>query len=241
MNFDNFFMHSNCSQCSSNPCHCNSQQFRKAIRAIEIPHHHSHGCMIGPTGATGFTGSTGATGDTGETGAAGGGALIPFSSGIPVKLTIDLFGLSGTPSLIGFGSSAPNISLIGTTIDLTGGHDVLLNFAFSVPRAGTITSLSAFFSTTAALAPIGEIITITAQLYASATPDNIFVPVPGATVTLAPSLTGIVSAGTTSSGITTGLSIPVTPQTRLLMVFSATSLFNPFTVEGYASAGLAIS
>ena len=45
------------------------------------------------------------------------------------------------------------------------------------------------------------------------------------------------------SGITTGLSIPVTAQSRLLMVFSATSsglsLIN--TVVGYASAGIEIA
>lgn len=152
-------------------------------------------------------------------------------------------GLAGTTSLIGFGSSATGISLVGGVIDLTGTLvGPLINFAFSAPRAGTITSIAAYFSNTIALALVGTTITITAQLYSSDTPDNTFTAIPGAVVTLAPPLTGIVGLGAISNGITTGLSIPVTPQTRLLLVFSATAagvtLIN--TVTGYASGGLSI-
>jgi superfamily II helicase len=48
--------------------------------------------------------------------------------------------------------------------------------------------------------------------------------------------------GTISNGITTGLNIPVAPQTRLLMVFSATAAGTTLitTVAGYASAGVNI-
>lgn len=140
---------------------------------------------------------------------------------------------------MGFGNSSSSSSNLGSTIDLT----TSLNFAFSVPRDGTITSIAAYFSTSAALTLIGSTITITAQLYQSTTPNNIFSPIPGAVVTLAPALTGIVAIGLTSSGITTGLSIPVTAQTRLLLVYSCTaaglSLVN--TVSGYASAGVNIN
>jgi len=90
---------------------------------------------------------------------------------------------------------------------------------------------------------VGSTVTITAQLFQSTTPNDTFTPVVGAVVTLAPALTGIVAIGTTSNGTTTGLSIPVTNQTRLLLVFSITatglSLLN--TVTGFASAGIAIS
>lgn len=152
-------------------------------------------------------------------------------------------GLVGTTSLLGFGSSATGVSLVGGAIDLTGtALGPLINFAFSVPRDGTITSISAYFSNTVALALVGTTITITAQLFSSTTPDNTFTPVPGALVTLAPALTGIVSLGDTSNGITTGLAIPVTAETRLLLVFSATAdgvtLIN--AVTGYASGGLTI-
>ncbi|WP_334293931.1 hypothetical protein [Enterocloster lavalensis] len=65
----------------------------------------------------------------------------------------------------------------------------------------------------------------------------------GVVVTLAPALTGVISIGSLSNGLTSGLSIPVTAGTRLLLVFSTTasgvSLVN--TVAGYANAVLAIS
>ncbi|MBY0024284.1 collagen-like repeat preface domain-containing protein [Paenibacillus polymyxa] len=200
--------------------------------------------LAGATGATGVGGATGATGVTGVTGATGSGAIIPFASGGPAILTTIAGGLIGTTSLIGFGSSATGISLVGGIIDLTGTLvGPLINFAFSVPRGGVITSIAGYFSTTAALTLLGSSVSITAQLFSSPTPNNTFIAIPGATVTLTPPLTDIVALGTTSSGIATGLAIPVTAQTRLLMVFSATatgiSLVN--TVVGYASAGVTIT
>ncbi|WP_082461509.1 exosporium glycoprotein BclB-related protein [Pedobacter sp. PACM 27299] len=171
-----------------------------------------------------------------------GGAIIPFASGLPLTMTTIAGGLVGTTGVVGFGSSASGVNLLSGTIDLTGAAGTLLNFAFSAPRSGTIKSMSAFFSTTAALSLIGTTVSINAQLYQSTTPNNSFTAVPGALVTLAPPLTGIISLGTTANGITTGLSIPVTAQTRYILVFSATasglSLLN--TVVGYASAGLSI-
>lgn len=170
--------------------------------------------------------------------AAGGSAIIPYASGTPVVMTTIAGGLVGTTSVVGFGISAPGISLIGGAIDAT----TLTNMAFSVPRDGTITSISGFFSNTVALALIGATITLQAQLFSAPEGSNMFSPVPGAVVTLAPSITGIASIGTTASGQSTGLSIPVTAGTRLLLVYSATAtgitLIN--TVTGYASAGVAI-
>lgn len=196
----------------------------------------------GETGPTGATGVTGATGSTGATGEPGSGAIIPYASGLPVTLTTIAGGLAGIPAFIGFGGAAEGTSVLEESINLIGGPGVFLNVAFSMPRDGIITSIEAYFSTTAALSLVGTTVTITAQLYSSATPDNIFILVTGATVTLAPALTGILAVGTTSNGIVTGLSIPVTAETRLLMVFSATaagvSLIN--TVAGYASAGVSI-
>jgi len=199
--------------------------------------------VAGPTGPTGAQGITGPTGSTGITGPTGSSAIIPFASGGPAVMTTVAGGLVGTTSVLGFGSSATGISLSGGTIDLTGNVlGPIINFAFSAPRDGTITAIAAYFSTTLALSLLGSTVTITAQMYSSTTPNNIFTAIPGAIVTLAPPLTGVVSLGSISNGITTGLSIPVTAQTRLLMVFSATatgtSLIN--TVVGYASAGLTI-
>jgi BclB C-terminal domain-containing protein len=197
----------------------------------------------GATGGTGITGATGIAGVTGATGATGSGAIIPFASGTPTALTTVLGGLLNTSSVIGFGSNAAGLTIVGGTIDLTGAAGLLINEAFSVPRAGVITSIAAYFSTTAALALATSTVTITAQLFSSPTPNNTFTAVPGALVTLAPALTGVLALGTVSNGITTGLSIPITAQTRLLLVFSASvtaGLDVATTVAGYASAGVNI-
>jgi BclB C-terminal domain-containing protein len=140
---------------------------------------------------------------------------------------------------LGFGDSTSGVSAAGGTIDVT----AVDNMAFSVPRDGTITAIAAFFSTTAGVALVGSTVTITAQLYSSTTPDNTFTPVAGAVATLAPALTGAVAIGTTSDGLTTGLAIPVTAGTRLLMVFTPTvtaGLDLAAVIAGYASAGLSI-
>ncbi|MEK3966648.1 exosporium glycoprotein BclB-related protein [Paenibacillus sp. FSL H7-0323] len=198
----------------------------------------------GATGTAGVTGATGTAGVTGATGATGSGAIIPYSSGLPVAMTTVLGGLLNTSSAVGFGSSATNISITGGTIDLTGAAGTLLNFAFSVPRTGTLTSMAAYFSATASVSLVGSTVTITAQLYRSTTPNNTFTAVPGALVTLSPPLTGLIALGTISSGNTTGLSIPVTVGERLLLVFTSTvtaGIDVATTVAGYASAGVTIA
>jgi BclB C-terminal domain-containing protein len=155
-------------------------------------------------------------------------------------LTTVLGGLLNTSSAVGFGVNLPGISAVGGTIDLQG----LTNLAFSMPRDGIITSLAAYLSVSAAVALVGSTVTITAQLYQSPTPNDIFTAVPGAVVTLTPALTGMISIGVITSGVTSGLNIPVTDGTRLLLVFSSTvtaGLDLATVVLGYASAGLGIS
>lgn len=180
---------------------------------------------VGPTGPTGPTGATGAAG--------AGGAIIPFSSGTPIAVTVIAGGLAGLPGLIGFGSSLQALTVLGPTIDTSS----LTNFAFSMPRDGVITSLAAYLSATAALALITPL-TYTVQVYSSDTPDDIFTPVAGAVVDI--TITGIVSIGDTFNGLATGLGIPVTEQTRLLLVASATGGGLVGSVAGYLSAGLGI-
>ncbi|KAA5532494.1 hypothetical protein F0919_17060 [Taibaiella lutea] len=172
------------------------------------------------------------------------GAILPFASGLPVVVTTVAGGLAGTGSLVGFGSSATGVSLLGTTIDLTGAGGTLLNFAFVAPRSGTISSMTAHFSLTAAVSLLGTSVNINAQLYSAPSGSNTFSPVPGAVVTLAPGLSGVsLAIGTTATGITTGLSIPVVAGNRYLLVFSSTAsglnLVN--TIAGYASAGININ
>ena len=148
-----------------------------------------------------------------------------------------LGGLVGLPSFIGFGFAVPGVTVLGATIDLLG----LNNVAFSMPRDGVINSISAFFSVTAGLAITGTTITVNAQLYSSPTPNDDFTPIVGTEVALSP-LVGPIVIGDTANGTLTGLNIPVTNQTRILMVFSITAdgitLVN--TVLGQASAGITI-
>ena len=198
----------------------------------------------GPTGAPGPAGPTGETGPAGPTGApgsAGGGAILAASGGAPVSVTTIAGGLTGLGALLplsGTGSQQSATVLSGALDTATTGNVVQV-----FPRDGTVTSISARFSTTVALALVGSTGTLTAQLYTSSSGDNTLTPVPGAICTMAPALTGIIAIGTLSSCITTGLSIPVTGQTSGVLVVSATaaglSLVNTFT--GYASASLAVA
>lgn len=199
----------------------------------------------GPAGANGINGATGATGPTGPTGpagAAGNGSIIPFSSGTPITLTTLDTGAEGIPAFIGFGNGTCGISQLASQIDLTNPARTDTNFAFLMPRDGIITSISAYFSTTVALSLTNTTVSIKAQLYSSTTPNNIFTAIPGAIVTLVPNLTGQAPIGSISNGIISNLSIPVSSQTRLLLVFSATAtgsiLVN--SIVGYASAGISI-
>lgn len=195
---------------------------------------------VGPAGPSGATGSVGPAGPTGPTGPAGAGAILAASGGEPISVTTIAGGLAGTPVMLplsGTGSE-PGSSVLSSSIDTTEAGDVVQVF----PRDGTITSISARFSTSEALSLVGSTGTITAQLYTSGTGDNTLTPVAGAMCTMAPVLTGVLAIGTLTSCTTTGLSIPVTNQTSGVLVVSATAagvtLINTFT--GYASVSLTV-
>ncbi|GGC97843.1 hypothetical protein GCM10007216_30780 [Thalassobacillus devorans] len=207
---------------------------------------------MGPQGPQGETGDIGPQGPQGEPGPQGEQgpqglpgsiAIIPYASGTtPAELTTLGDGLIGTSSLVGFGDSVSGVEAIEGQINLenVGG---LPNFAFSVPRDGEITSIAAFFSTTAGLNLIGSTATVTAELYIAPQNSNIFSPT-GASVTLSPSFSGIININDTSSGINDTLSFPVTAGERLLMVFSVEitdGIPLAVTLTGAASAGVSIS
>lgn len=197
----------------------------------------------GPTGPTGVTGVTGATGPTGATGATGpvsiANAIIPFASGRPITLTTNNENVDGVASFIGFGNGTASNIALAPSLNLTS----LDNYSFSMPVSGTITAFSAYFSTSTPLDLTGTTATITARIYRSTTNDNIFNEIPGAVITLSPNLTGNVIEGTSVKGIIQNLNIPVTAETRLLVVFSSRSAGERFqnSIQGYASAGISIS
>jgi BclB C-terminal domain-containing protein len=89
---------------------------------------------------------------------------------------------------------------------------------------------------------VGSVVLVQADLYAAAEGSNTFTPVPGTGVVLSPQLTGAINAGTTITGTVSGMSVPATAGSRLMLVFSSTaagpSLIN--TVSGYYSSGLSI-
>lgn len=203
--------------------------------AISSP---ANGLMIYQTDDTpGFYFYNGSSwGPLGGSSSGSGKSIIPFSSGPAIAMTTTLAG-PGNVGCIGFGNS---VNLSGSTpiLDLTTSN----NMAFMVPTNGTINEISGFFSTSTALSLIGTTISITAKLFEASQGSNSFTEVPGAVVTLSPVLTGIAGIGTTTSGTTSGLSIPVSAGKRYMMVFTSTasgiSLIN--TISGYASAGLTI-
>ena len=193
--------------------------------------------VTGPTGADGVTGPTGATGPTGS---AGGGAIFSSSSGEPAVATTIAGGLEGTATVLPLSGSTSEtgVSIIGGTIDLTG-----ITTGQPLARDGTITAVTGFSSLTVVQALVGTTVTQTISVWQSTTPDNVYTKIPGAEVTLAPPLTGILALGTVSSGIATGLSIPVTAGTNLIVVYSATasgvSLINTITAD--VGAGVVIN
>jgi len=207
----------------------------------------------GPTGADGVTGATGpagalgatgasVTGPTGATGVTGASAIIPYASGSPVTLNILAGGLAGTPAYIGFGGSAAGVSVFGANISLIGSSG-LLNFAFAVPRNGTITNISAEFTVLGGTSLGFGNTYVQVQLYRAPAGGTTFTPLAGTALTLQPGV-GLVSVGQPLSGsLTTGVSVSQGDQ--LLLVFGATNdggvLVAVGSINGYASAGIAIA
>jgi len=207
----------------------------------------------GPTGADGVTGATGpagaqgatgasVTGATGPTGIAGSSAIIPYASGGPVTLNILAGGLAGTPAYVGFGSSAPGLSAFGSSVSLIGSSG-LLNFAFTMPRNGTITGISADFTVLAGTSLGFGSTFVQVQLYLAPAGSTTFAPIAGTAMTLQPGV-GLISVGQLLTGnLTTGINVSQGDQ--LLMVFGATNnggiLVAAGSINGYASAGVAIA
>jgi BclB C-terminal domain-containing protein len=151
-----------------------------------------------------------------------------------------LGGLAGLPAFVGFGTAAPGISVLGNTIDLSAAG--LLDYAFSVPQNGIINAISASFTVTAAVSISLGAATVQVQLYSAPATSEIFTLVPGATLTLAPSIT-IAAIGEVLSGIITGINVPITAGTQLLLVVSASNsspLAIASVITGSLSAGVSI-
>lgn len=177
-------------------------------------------------------------GATGATGADGLGAIIPFSSGTPVTLTSLVGGLVGLPAIIAFGDNLPLLTALGTEIDLTG----LTDLSFMVPRDGTITEISVFFSLTAGIDLVGTTATVHAQLYGANPASNTLTEIAGTDVALAPGFTGLIAIGGTAT-VTQAVNVPVVAGTRLALVLfiEVEGIAIATALIGTASAGITIS
>ena len=143
-------------------------------------------------------------------------------------------GIVGVPAYVGFGSSAPGVEAFGQPLDLTTAAGTVTNYAFTVPRAGTITDVYADFTVTAAVS-VGS--NIEAQLYIAPSGSTTFTP-QTPVITLNPAL-AVVSVGTIVTG-NQAFTIPVNPGDQVLLVFGASGGIGG-AIAGYASAGIAIS
>ncbi|MCR1782866.1 hypothetical protein KVF89_10005 [Nocardioides carbamazepini] len=205
---------------------------------------------IGPAGATGAvgpagpTGATGATGDVGPAGPAGSGAMLSSSSGAAVTTTTVLGGMGNTVTVLPINGtgSVSGVSIVGGTIDATGNG--IAGLAQPITGDRTLTGIDGYFTNSVAMALIGTTLGLEVQLWTSSTPNNIFAPVPGATCTLGPSLTGILAIGAVADCTTTGLAVPLTNQTQAILVVRAditAGLDMVTALSGYWSAGLKLS
>jgi BclB C-terminal domain-containing protein len=168
-------------------------------------------------------------------------SIIPFASGGPITLVTSPPNLEQKLAAIAFGNNASVVASPTTgDIILT---PTTLNMAFSMPRFGIISSIAAYFSITSDVTiPTGSTVTVRAQLYESTAPNDTFTPIAGTLVTLVPSFSGSLIPGNRAHAILSNLRIPVRPETRLLLVFSAVASPNTtqVTLIGQASAGISI-
>jgi BclB C-terminal domain-containing protein len=164
-------------------------------------------------------------------------AIIPFASGPAGALTFSTTGLVSTGTAVAFGNSVTGITLTGGSVNVNTFNDM----AFEMPRDGIITSVAVYFAVSLPIT-LAHTVTIQAQLYASATPNEVFTPL-GAAVTLAPSFNGLVIAGSGAFAVDTSQELHISAGTRLLLVFYAVTpmLFAATTsITGYCSGGLSI-
>jgi len=162
--------------------------------------------------------------------------LIPFASGGTITVGTAPFSFSRSIGLVGFGNSVTTTAFVsGGPLSLSNGP----NLAFVVPSSGIITDISGFFSSNSTHNGSSNI-TINCLVYISdAFNSNNFNPVAGGAVTISPNYLSVTPPGTTATGTLSGLNIPVTAGSRIMMVVSAAD--NPFftsSISGYFSGGI---
>ncbi len=194
-------------------------------------------------------GATGATGPTGATGSPGSSTIIPYASGSPVTMSSVFGSTVATVGLIGFGNSISGVALNSTdgSIDLTGtGPTSIIDFAFIMPRVGTITSLNAKFSpalTIALFLALGQSITVNVSVYTAQAGSNTFTNT-GVSVTIG-TFVGPISIGLGSpilqNSIGSALNLSAGTQVLLVASISGAGLTTLASIVGFISAGISIA
>jgi BclB C-terminal domain-containing protein len=158
-----------------------------------------------------------------------GGTIIPFSSGSPINISVPSLGSSNN-CIIGFGNS---YSVPGTFITDANAS------SFVAPRSGTLTSVSAQFTTSASffnLSGISLIVTV----YSAAPGNNIFTPTSSSFPLSLPFAS--VPIGVAVNSTNQNLTMPIIAGNRYMLVVS--SSFNTsgalYNIIGYFSGGINI-
>jgi len=172
-----------------------------------------------------------------------------WSGSTQLRLTTTTTGMSDSISFVGLGTAGNQLVNVngGTYMDPSNTYPMV---AAPVPVSGTVTSFTFFFRiATPTILFLTGTYTFTAQLYYSAPPlynligSEQFYPVPGAAVSinLNTATGGIGVMGETLTGIVSGLSFPLTAESRLLILVNYNVSTTPFslqTLSGYVTAGI---
>jgi BclB C-terminal domain-containing protein len=140
--------------------------------------------------------------------------------------------------MLGHGNSAMT-GLLAGNISLDVAVPVNINMAGSMARDATITSIAGFYSHLSMEGEDTDPTSVNVQIFKSdgPNPTNTFVPV-GSPILVAPNITLATVIGATFS-VVQNVNIPLTAQTRVLVVFLATGSGIPRFLTGFASAGIA--
>ncbi|WP_342599175.1 hypothetical protein MHB48_17585 [Psychrobacillus sp. FSL H8-0483] len=177
------------------------------------------------------------------------GAIIPLASGTTIEVSTNQFGNTFFSSTIGFGANGTGF--ISEDTFFINPSALSPNVAFPVPRDGTITAVSAFYSYSGPSNENNEIdfdvtVTVHAQIFAAPPGTDTFQALPDTLITFDTGITRNTPVETTIPGIIKDLSIPIVEGTRLLTVFFATSTRTIPTANlrtdiiGFGSAGINI-
>ena len=163
-----------------------------------------------------------------------GSTIIPYSNGpLDIQMTTKNGVGNDLVAAIGFG----NWNL--ATLTPSGIPAAVSNMAFSVPRAGSVASISARFSSISN-AQLAGTLYVKAKLYLAEVGSSYFVPLSGAEVLF--SFDGAITSSDIRQGTVSGLNIPVAAGDRLLLAFACTETYDlkGISVYGYVNAGVEI-